>query len=167
MKRWLAAAITGLLLIVILWNNRQGSKPVTSAATTPEGCLSQMFAAAEQGNVPAYLDCFTGEQRAQVEREMAAQSPAESSKALAQAQTLLKGRAVHNAGKQDPQANVAEVTVERIYAHHHELQKYQLRRESGVWKISFLSPAEKVQPVVPYGTMVVPLESEGTPEKKE
>jgi hypothetical protein len=164
-KHWIAAAITGLLLIVVLWVGRQSSKPQATAAETPEQCLSQMFTAAEQGNVAAYLDCFTGEQRAQVEREMASQSPDESSKALAQAQTLLKGRAVHNSGQQDPQANFAEVTVERIYAHHHEMQKYQLRRESGVWKISFLAPAEKLQPAVPYGTLVAPIEGEG--EKRE
>lgn len=166
MKRWLAAVITGLLLIVVLWANRQGSESLTVAAATPEACLSQMFASAEQGNVPAYLDCFTGEQRGQLEREMAENSPAESGRALAQAQTLLKGRAVHNSGRQDPQASFAEVTVERIYAHHHELQKYQLRREAGVWKISSLAPAEKIQPAVPYGTLVVPLE-EGAPEKRE
>ena len=81
MKRWIAAAITGLLLIVVLWMNRQSSKPLTAAATTPEDCLSQMFAAAEQGNLPAYLDCFTGDQRAQVERELSAHSPAESAQA--------------------------------------------------------------------------------------
>jgi hypothetical protein len=165
LKRWIAAAITAALLVIVLWAGRQ--KPIRLAsgmAETPQQCLTQMFAAAEKGNIPAYLDCFTGEQRTQVEREMAAHSPEEASRALAQAQTLLKGRAVHNSAQRDPQSDQAEVTVERIYAHHHEMQKYHLRRESGVWKISFLAPAEKVQPAVPYGTLVAPVEEEKSKE---
>jgi hypothetical protein len=163
-KRWAAALVTLLLVSAAILAGRKSSPP--SPATTPEVCVEQMFQAAQHGDVEGYLACFAGEQRLKLDRELAEQGPEAFADALRAAVEPLKGHAVFAA--KSPAAatasgsDVAELSVERIYAHRNDLQSYRLRRSSGAWQIEALRSAENFQPPEPYGKPVFALpEDEG------
>ncbi len=79
---------------------RAGNAPGTGrcsvghGADTPEACIERMFAAAQRGDVTAYLDCFTGSERDRLDRELAGQPPEVFARSLRDAVATLKGRAV-------------------------------------------------------------------------
>ncbi|HWC88190.1 MAG TPA: hypothetical protein VG433_00985 [Pirellulales bacterium] len=150
MKRAVAAILTLALVLAALWFGRPAPEPDSSAAT-PGECIDRMFAAGERGDVDAYLACFTGEQRMQLEREVAAQPRENFASGLVAAIEPLKGRAiVHEAAS----ALTAEITVERVYAHRNDLQLYNLQCQDGRWQIAAVRPVQALQPPVPYGTPV-------------
>ncbi len=47
-----------------------------------------------------------------------------------------------------------ELPVERVYAHHNELQTYRLRRGGNRWQIEAIRASGSQQPSIPYGTPV-------------
>jgi hypothetical protein len=93
-KRAAAALVTLGLISTALWFGR-GSPPAAegSSAAAPDECIERMFAAAERGDVEAYLDCFTGRERERLQRELTAQPRAEYARSLMQSIGDLKGRA--------------------------------------------------------------------------
>jgi len=157
LKHWVAGLATAGLLLVVLWANRTGSRPATAALTTPDGCIQQMFAAAAAGDVDSYLNCFCGEERVRMARKFAGQSREAASAALRAAVAGMKGHAVHGsaASPADRVADVIDLPVERVYAHHNELQTYRLRRGGGDrWQIEAIRASGSQQPSIPYGTPV-------------
>jgi hypothetical protein len=117
-----------------------------------------MFAAAAAGDVDAYLSCFGGEERTQMERKFAGQNRQAGSAALQAAVAGMKGHAVHgsvqSADSPGRQSEVIDLPVERVYAHHNELQTYRLRHIGNRWQIEAIRPAGSQQPSIPYGTPV-------------
>ena len=161
-KRWLAALITGTLLVVVLWQSRRPpAEPGQSGEGSPESSVQRMFTAAENGDVAAYLDCFAGEERRRLERDLADQSRDAFARSLKQAVVDLKGRAVFAPARREPGAGETELTVERIYANRTERQTYRLRREADRWRIESVRSAESYQPATPYGTPVFELPPAG------
>jgi len=158
LKHWVAGFATAGLLILALWASRTGSRPATAAVATPDGCIQQMFAAAAAGDVDTYLNYFCGEERLQMARKFAGQSRESASAALRAVMAGMKGHAVHgsgpSAGPADRLPEVIELPVERVYAHHNELQTYRLRRNGGRWQIEAIRAAGSQQPSIPYGTPV-------------
>jgi hypothetical protein len=159
MKHFLAGAVTLALIAGVLLLGRRKQDTSAAADATPENCVEQMLAAADRGDVDAYLDFFTGSQREQIERDLAQQTREGFARSLAEAQREMKGRSVQLAAADPnaaaaPPSDTAEVTVERIYAHHNQRQTYLLRRTSAGWKIEDLRGAVNFQPPVPYGTPV-------------
>lgn len=155
MKHIAALVATAVLLATVLSlgrgrSNRQGP-------ASPSECLTRMFSAAEQGDLAAYLNCFTGPQRERIERELSGQSAEEFAAALRDAVRTLKGRAVSGSDDVKPDAHSATLTVERIYGQHAERQSYHFVRQSDNWQIDSVGAVEKHQPPVPYGTPVFKL----------
>ncbi len=158
MKQLLAVIFTGAILIAAVWLGRGPSAPAAATATGapeddgPAACLERMFAAAEQADIPAFLACFTGEEREKLDREVAAQSADTYGRSLQAALQALKARAVHA-----PQAigdQMVDMRVERIYTGRIEQQVYRLREQRGAWYIESVRAYQTYQPVVPFGTHV-------------
>ena len=156
MKRLVAALITLGLLTVVFALRRPSSAPVPSqtAAASPEQCIEQMFAAAEQGDVAAYLDCFTGPERDRLARELQDQSSEEFARGLVQTIEALKGLAVYRNSADEKDARQLQLTVERIYAHRTERQFYELVQDVDRWRVNSVRRAEAYQPAKAYGTPV-------------
>ncbi len=123
-----------------------------------------MFDAAKDGDVPTYLDCFTGSERERLERELADQPREAFARSLVEAVESLKGRAVFE-GKTDGDSGSNRVfTVDRVYLNRTERQTYHLVRESSAWRIHTVETAAAFQPDKPYGTPVYePLPDEDNP----
>lgn len=156
MKRAVALIATLALLVAAITLGRGGSSRRHTAAS-PGDCLAKMFNAAEKGDVPAYLDCFTGPRRGRLERELAAQGAAEFAAALRDAVRSLKGRAVSGLGGAEPNATIATLSVDRVYAQHTERQSYHFVRQTDGWRIDSVGAVENHQPPVAYGTPVFEL----------
>ena len=156
MKRAAALVATAVLFVAALLLGRGGTARYGSAVS-PGDCLARMFNAAEQGDVPAYLDCFTGPQRERIARELEDQPADAFAAALKDAVRTLKGRAVSGGGEVEPDARSATLTVDRIYAQHTERQSYHFVRQNDSWRIDSVGTVEKHQPPVAYGTPVFEL----------
>jgi hypothetical protein len=156
-KRAAAALVTLALLAAAVWFGR-GAAPVAkgSPGSTPADCIERMFAAAERGDVEAYLDCFTGSERERLARELAAQPRDDYARSLTQSIGDLKGRAIFDASAGGDAAE-ATLTVERVYVHRIERQKYRLVNESGAWRIAAVEAAAPLQPEKAYGQPVYDL----------
>ncbi|HET6879503.1 MAG TPA: hypothetical protein VFI31_05090 [Pirellulales bacterium] len=161
MRRPLAVVFTFALLAGAFYVGRGRSisdgKRVGQASDSPARCLERMFSAAEQGDVAAWLDCFTGTQRAAFAKEIDANPTQEFAESLKKAVGEIKGRAVSGTNASDSAGAVATLSVERVYAHHTERQSYHFRRDADGWRIESLGSVEKRQPAIPYGTPVFEL----------
>jgi hypothetical protein len=113
-----------------------------------------MFTAAGDGNVDAYLACFTGPERKRLDQQLSDQSRDAFARGLIEAISTLKGRAVFLVGELQPNDSAAQVTVDRVYASRTERQKYRLIRNSRGWRIESVESAAAYQPVRPYGASV-------------
>lgn len=160
MKRMLAGLLTLLVLGAVLWQGRgrpPAPLPAPAAADTPEACIERMFAAAQRGDVPAYLDCFTGSERDRLERALAGQKQDAFAQSLRDAVATLKGRAVFRNGPADAAAAAADTasyTIDRVYETRTERQLYQLTCQSGLWRIETVATANPFQPDKAYGSPV-------------
>ncbi len=161
MKRALALLITALLFAAALWAGRGYQRGGVAVAVTPDKCIEQMFDAAQRGDVPAYLDCFTGQERQRLDHQLSSQSADEFAAALRTAMSSLEGWAL-SAENRQPQR--ADLTVERVYQGRNEVQTYHLQQEAGHWRIADVRSVQKVQPPVPFGTPVFILPAEADPE---
>jgi hypothetical protein len=161
-KRAAAALATAGLLAAAIWFGRRAPPAADgSLGAAPAECIERMFAAAERGDVEAYLDCFTGEERRRLERELASQSRDAYARSLADSIRELKGRAVFDAAPgADPSR--ATITVERVYVHRIDRQQYQLVNDSGIWRIASVQAAAPLQPEKAYGQPVfeIPISEE-------
>ena len=158
MKRVGAGLITALLLAALLIVAAVRSAART--ADTPEQCLEQMFQAMKAGDVTSYVRCFTGELRERLERDANEQTTERFATNLRETVAPVKGRAVYKTEVSG--VDQIRLVVDRVYEQRPwECQGYQLRRESGSWKIHAIDPAELHDPPVPYGTPAFP-----TPENE-
>ena len=166
MKRWIAGLVTLGLLVAALVLGRRASVPQADAgASSPEACIQRMFDAARLGDVAAYLDCFTGQERRRLDQQLAGGSEEAFARSLVEAVATLKGRAVFAAGGSDATDGRRILTVDRVYASRMERQRYHLVLESGTWRIEAVESANAFQPYKPYGTPVY--EPELSREKQE
>jgi hypothetical protein len=158
LKRTLAAIITILVLGLALWFGRgrpaASPSPATSGAATPEACIERMFDAAKQGDVAAYLNCFTGPERQRLQRDLAGQPQEAFRQSLVDAVATLKGRAVFASSPVGDPSQPVIYTVDRVYDNRTERQTYELVCEAGTWRIRDMQAANAFQPDKAYGTPV-------------
>jgi hypothetical protein len=159
LKQVLAALVTVAAIVAVLYFNRA---PI---ALTPEDCLKQMFDAAERGDVDAYLDCFTGAERARLDRELGMQSKEAFAQSLVEAVKTLKGRAIIAPPGKPATSDRAELTVERVYAHRNETQTYRFERSADLWRIAAVETVRAFEPPVPFGTPVFTLPADDQPSR--
>ena len=155
MKRALAAAATAGLIAVIVWQGRgRLSSTANDALATPDACIDQMFRAAQEGDVDAYLDCFAGQERVRLDQQLSGQSRETFASSLQAAVAGLTGRAILTDGPDDPQADWVERKVDRVYPSRNEQQTYRLQRQGTLWRITRVEDARAFQPETAYGTPV-------------
>ncbi|HUG90750.1 MAG TPA: hypothetical protein VML55_07955 [Planctomycetaceae bacterium] len=149
----LTAVVGGLLLFGRGRTGDEGSA-APHGQDTLERCLERMLDAARAGDVGAYVACFDGELRRNLESAIAAQSPQRAAAELRSGAADLKSFATH--GLERPRPGEAVVTLERIYSRRNDLERVRLRQHGGAWRIVELVPVDRVAPPIPYGTPVVP-----------
>lgn len=157
MNRAAALAATLCLLGAAVYFGRGRPDRLAAPAASPAECVERMFAAAERGDVEAFLDCFTGAERRRLAAELNSQPRESFAAALVESVRPLKGRAVNGPGPSDESAERATLQIERIYEHHGERQSYGFRRDAGAWRIDSIGAVERFQQAIPYGTPVFDL----------
>lgn len=160
MKRAATLAATLALLAAAVYFGRGQGEPAARPAASPGECLERMFAAAERGDVEAYLACFTGAEHRRLAAERDRQPRERFAAALVDSLRPLKGRAVNGPATVADQDERATLEIERIYEHHGERQSYGLRREAGGWRIDSVGAVERFQQAIAYGTPVYDLAPE-------
>ncbi|HEX4354327.1 MAG TPA: hypothetical protein VHZ95_15465 [Polyangiales bacterium] len=126
--------------------------------SSPDACLAQLTRCAQAGNVAAYVDCFDGSLREEIEqqRRTAGNDDAFATQ-LRSSVADLKGVATHD---EIPSTSTdALLVLERIYQRHNERYRVALRTIGGKWRIAEMSRVGAEMPPVEYGTPVFALDN--------
>ena len=151
MKRILAGLLTLAALSAIVWWKSAPSVS-QSGNVSPEKCVRQMFEAATLGDVPAYLACFSGPVRRQMQQQLSGATQSES-ESLRKSTADLKGWAIVDPPAEVP-GSACQMTVEWVYATRVDRQQLGLERTSDGWQITRVDRIQPTQPAIPYGTPV-------------
>jgi hypothetical protein len=155
-----ALLLTGMAFLAVKRSGWQASAATLSnlvttrapAGSSPQDTVYRMIDTARDGDVRAYLGCFTGDMQTTL-RQIAAEK---GEPALASYIRNFNG-SVKGVAIQEPQS-IAErevrMRVEFVYKDRNEAQIYYLEQTGGSWKIARQENAEGVKTPVPYGTAV-------------
>lgn len=163
MKQRLPAIITVLLIISAIAYFAKRNQPASTndAPVTPEDVIWRMSDAAREGSVNAYLDCFDGALKNNLQRTVAEMGEAQFSQYLKRLNGEMTGIAVSDF--EQVSENEATLRVEFVFRGKNEAQKHHFKLVNGVWRIDKLDGAEQIKSLTPYGSSVV--ESEETEKK--
>lgn len=140
-----ACAVAGVAVV------RRGSLRPPSA--TADQALTQLFRAAAQGDVKAYVDGFAGPLRESLQAALAEAGPSSFAASLRRRSQEMSGWAVAwLPGDTDPA--VARLRVESVFPDRNETQDYELRRDGRAWRVVSISTAMVTRMPIPYGTAV-------------
>lgn len=159
MKNRLPAIITVLLIAAgVLYFGFRGrlgeALKAGRAAQTPEDVIWKISDATREGDIRAYLDCYTGALRQNLQKTVSDMGDARFSEYLKRLNGEITGIAVSDLEMvSDSEANLR---VEFVFRTRNETQKHHFTRVGGAWKIDRLDGAEQVRTLVPYGTEVGP-----------
>lgn len=177
MKRWVAGALTVALMSGLLWEGvrRPLAVKATGAADGPAGAAGTdatgsspaearvlgLIASAASGDVPAYLDAFSGALRQRLGREIGERGIDAFADDLRAAARARKGHAVFAAEFEGDDA--ARVTVETVYPDRNERQTYLVERRGGTWLVADVETVRSHQPGAKFGTPAGYVAPEGVP----
>jgi len=168
-RKGIAAVVTGAILggaivaAVVL-------RAAKFEADTPEACIDRMYEAMQQGDVDAYLACYTGKLRKQLDNTVLEQGKEQFAEYLRRTAAPMKGRAILHHKTEWSGKNKVRIVVDRVYEDRlWEYQAYRLKKEPDGWRIYAVEPAEPHEPPVPWGTPAIPLppEQESEAAKKQ
>lgn len=145
----LASGLTLLILGGTLWwavSQRQ-----EDSAGDPQDAIWQMVDHAKAGDAAAYLDCFTGDIRTQLERLREEMTPPRFSRYLEENIAALKGVAVFDVERDGERASLI---VEYLYKDSSEKQQLELAADRGTWRIAAAQTSRRKESLIPYGTSV-------------
>ena len=123
------------------------SKP----APGPQDAIYAMLDAARQGDVNAYLACYSGQIRTTLEASVRESTSEAFAKYLRDSNAAVKGVALNEPEKLGDRE--VKVRVEYVYQDRNEAQTIYLEKGAD-WKITRVDGAERVKTLVPYGTPV-------------
>ncbi|MGA2132103.1 MAG: hypothetical protein ABSH50_07425 [Bryobacteraceae bacterium] len=146
--------LAGALTLVAA--KRSGWRPAAiiqrTAPVTPQDTVYRMMDAARDGDVRAYLGCYTGPMESSLRQIVKEKGESSLADYIRSFNASVKGIAI-----QEPQ-NVAEnevrLRVEFVYRDRNEAQIYYLQQSAAGWRIARQENTEGVKAVVPYGTPV-------------
>jgi hypothetical protein len=122
------------------------------AGASPQDTVYRMMDAARDGDVRAYLGCYSGQMESTL-RQIAAEKGEPALAAYIRSfNASVKGVAI-----QEPQSTgdrEVRLRVEFVYRDRNEAQIYYLAQSGGSWKIARQENTEGVKTLVPYGTTV-------------
>jgi len=127
------------------------SRPAAPLAA-PQDPIYAMLDAARQGDVAAYLACYTGAMRTALDASVRESGREAFARYLRDSNSAIKGIAI-----QSPERlgnSEARIRVEYVYQDRNEVQNLFLEMSGAVWKIARVDSAERVKTLVPYGTPV-------------
>jgi len=155
MKQRLPAIITVLLIIsaIAFFAKRDRTTSTSKAPVTPEDVIWHMLDAAREGDVDAYLDCFDGALKSNLQRTAAEMGEAQFSQYLKRLNGEMTGIAVSDF--EQVSQNEATLRVEFVFRGKNEAQKHHFRLVNGVWKIEKLDGAEQIKSLTTYGSDVI------------
>ena len=135
---------------------RNGWRPAailrTAAPVTPQDTVYRMMDAARDGDVRAYLACYTGPMESSLRQIVKEKGDASLADYIRRFNASVKGVAI-----QEPQPiaeNEVRLRVEFVYSNRNEAQIYYLHQSGGAWRIARQENTEGVKALVPYGTPV-------------
>jgi hypothetical protein len=123
----------------------------TSTAATPQDTVYRMLDAAREGNVRAYLDCYTGEMESSLRQIVIEQGEAALARYIRDFNAAVKGVAIQ---EPQPEGNEMRLRVEFVYGDRNDVQNYYLQRLASGWRIARQDNTAGVKALVPYGTPV-------------
>lgn len=146
----LAGAVAGVSAKKIGWQPAAilGSR----APATPQDTVYRMLDAARDGNVGAYLGCYTGAMADSLRQIVKEKGESALSEYIRNFNTSIKGVAL-----QEPEfvsENEVRERIEFVYSDRNETQIYRLQRTRAGWKIASQENTEGAKALVPYGTPV-------------
>jgi hypothetical protein len=154
MKKRLPAIVTALLiagaLLFFAARHRLKTAEPGFNAAHPESTIWLMSDAARTGDVEAYLNCFDGELRRNLEKTGAEMGWQQFSLYLKRLNEGITGIAVSDL-KLTGEAG-ANLRVEFVYRGKNEAQEHHLILRDGAWKIDRVGESERVKTQIPYGT---------------
>jgi hypothetical protein len=155
MKQRLPAIITVLLIIsaIAFFAKRDRTTSTNKSPATPEDVVWRMSDAARDGDVNAYLDCFDGALKRNLQRTVAEMGEAQFSQYLKRLNGEMTGIAVSDL--EQVNENEATLRVEFVFRGKNEAQNHHFRLINGAWKIEKLDGAEQIKPLTPYGSGVI------------
>lgn len=164
-NRW-PAMITFALLVAafIALSQRErlaGMKWGKTQAASPEDIIWQMSDAARAGNVAAYLDCYSGALKQNLEKTASEMGAARFSEYLKQLNNEITGIAVSDLAQTNAQE--AELRVEFVFRGKNEAQTHHFKLVNGKWKIDRVDDAERLKVLIPYGTAASENDLNGKP----
>jgi hypothetical protein len=153
MQRNFITILTLLLIGAGVWvTARNRPSGLSSSAASPEDAIQAMLDASRRGDSRAYLDCFAGEMRPQLESTRQQMGEGRFREYLVESQAAVMG--VATSRLPEAQADRARCEVEFVLKDKNQRQTVELRNDGGRWRIESMSQAVYVKPVIPYGTKV-------------
>ena len=111
-----------------------------------------MLDAVREGNLPKYLEAHTGAMEASLRRAAAEIGEARLLASLQEKNAPVKGIAIQEPERLSDRESKAR--VEYIFENRNEVQIVYLEKTGERWKIARVENAQRIEPVVPYGTPV-------------
>jgi hypothetical protein len=153
MKKRIPAIVTVLLIagVLIFFVARPRLKTAEHGFNTanPESVIWRMSDATRSGEVDAYLNCFDGELRQNLEKTVADMGERKFSDYLQRLNQEITGIAVSDI-KLTGEA-IADLRVEFVYRGKNETQQHHLVLRDGTWKIDRVEESERIKTLIPYG----------------
>jgi hypothetical protein len=153
MKKRMPAIVTVLLIAgaLVFFAARQRLKTAESGfnSANPESVVWRMSDAARVGDVEAYLNCFDGELRRNLEKTVVEMSELKFGEYLKRLNEEITGIAVSDLELTGEAA--ANLRVEFVYRGKNEAQQHYLVLRDGAWKIDRVDESERIKTLIPYG----------------
>ena len=131
--------------------SRQAVAPAAPMAVpAPQDPIYSMLDAARQGDVNAYLACYTGAMRTALEASVRETGAEGFVRYLRESNAAIKGVALQEPEKVSE--TESKVRVEYVYQDRNEVQNIYLEKAGAAWKIARVDGADRVKTLVPYGT---------------
>ncbi|MBI5759326.1 MAG: hypothetical protein HZA46_12480 [Planctomycetales bacterium] len=151
-------ATLGAIAILFVARSPRDEDLATESASSREPAailsadIAALLHAESAGDLNAYRASVTGPLRDQIEARLKQESPSSVAESLRQGLENLKGQATTDTRLDG--SDSATITLELIFADHHELRRLELRRAGERWKISTSQTVRSFVPPVRYGTPV-------------
>lgn len=155
MKKRMPAIVTILLIVgalVFLTQRERLSSWRFEKKTsgTPEDIIWSMSDATREGDVHAYLDCFSGALKQNLQKTADDMGESQFSRYLKELSDEVTGITVSELEQADEQT--ATLKVEFVFRGKNEVQKHSFKFLAGAWKITKVDGAEQIKTLIPYGT---------------
>jgi len=157
MRKHLPAIVTillagGALVFLTRRERLSGWQVEKRTVATPEDVVWRMSDATREGDVQAYLDCFRGALKQNLQKTADDMGESQFSRYLKELSDEVTGIAVSDLEQANEQ--VATLKVEFVFRGRKEAQKHSFKLLAGAWKITEVDGAEQIKTLIPYGTDV-------------